>query len=245
MMSLSKIKFSKTVNNLYRFKLKTNMNLFNSLIVLHLFGILFSLGGIGQQGGEYYNISYYTADYMIGLTMVWAFIIGLQFMSRDLRNHDFLFVTNRLASHIANGLFLFTMSVIGAITAILTRYLSKLIIHFSFGTVYMNEIVPPTITEYIFGVIATILFVFIFSIIGYMVGSIIQLNKIFIILLPVFIITYLILSARSGQSNLLIILFEFYFAESSFILYLLKVMGTSAIIFTSAIGLTNRLEAKT
>lgn len=244
-MSLSNVKLSKTVKNLYLFKLKSNITVLNSLIILQLFAILFSLGGIGERGGTYFSISYYTADLMIVFTMIWAGVVAMQLMSKEHQNSDFLFVTNRLANHFANGLILLTFSVIGGITALLTRNLSKVIIHYAFGTVYVNEIITPTIFQYMFGVIATILFVFLFSMVGYTVGAIVQYNKIFIFLLPVFIISYLILSAQSGESNLLIILFEFYFAESSFFLYLLKIVGTSGILFTTVTLLTNRLEVKT
>src|SRR5699024_9853680 len=98
----------------------------------------------------------------------------------------------------------------------------------------------PTIAQYVFGVIATILFVFLFSMIGYTVGAIVQYNKIFIFLLPILIIAYFIMSAQTGQSNLLIVLFEFYFVESSFLLYLLKVVGTCGFLFSVVTILTNR-----
>lgn len=244
-MSLSTVKLRHIVKKLYQFKFKTNINIFNSLIILQLFGMLLSLGGIGQQGGGYFNISYYTADYMICFTMIWAFIVAIQLMAKEQQNYDFLFVTNRFASHLANGFFLLTISLIGAITALLSRYLSKVIIHFTFGTVYANEVVMLVFSDYIFGFIATWLFAFIFSMLGYTVGAIIQFNKIFTIILPVFIIGYLIFSAWSGKSNLLIGLFEFYFVEPSFLIYLIKVIITSGILFATVVLLTNRLEVKT
>src|SRR5699024_440427 len=119
-------------------KLKANVGLFSSLIILQIFGILFSLGGIGQRGGSFYTISYYTADYMIIFTMIWAFMIAIQLMSKDYRDLDFTFVTNRLASHLANVLFLVTASIIGAITSLLSGYLSKVIVYFAFERDYIN-----------------------------------------------------------------------------------------------------------
>lgn len=244
MMSLSKVKLPVIVKKQYFFKLKANVGLLNSLIILQLFGILFSMGGTGASSSSYYHITYHTADFMIGFTIIWAFMIAVQLMSKDYRDHDFTVVTNRLATNLSNMLFLLTASIFGAITAVLSGYLSKVIIYFAFKPDYIAGATSLTFTELIFGFFATILYIFLFSMFGYLVGSIIQLNRAFIILLPVFALGFIVLAAQDVQFNLLLFLFEFYFSESIFFLFLLKVVVASLLFFISATFISNRLEVK-
>lgn len=243
-MSLSTIKLFQVVKKQYNFKLKANIGLFNSLIILQLFGILFSLGGTGQMGGSFYNLSFYTADFMIVFTMIWAFAIAFQLTTKDYRNAEFIFVTNRRGSDLSNTLFLLTASIIGAFTALLSGYLSKVIVYFSFKKEIINAAQPLTIKPLIYGFSATVLFIFVFSLLGYFFGAIVQLNRVFMILLPVLFIGFLLIAARAGEDNLLIILFEFYFQEFSFPVFLVKMIVTSLLLFKGSTLITNRLEVK-
>lgn len=244
MMSLSTVKLSEIVKKQYYFKVKANVGLLSSLILLQLFGVLVSMSGTGSSGGSFYYISYYTADAMIVLTMIWAFITANQLMSKDFRDHDFTVVTNRLATNLSNALFLLTVSVIGAVTALLSGYLSKVIIYFSFKADYINAATSLTVKEFIFGLTATILYVFLASMLGYLIGAIVQINWAFIVLLPVLAIGFLIMAAQDNQFNMLTFLYDFYFSEAIFFLYVLKVVATCSILFISASLLSNRLEVK-
>lgn len=243
-MSLSTVKLSQTIRNQYIFKLKSNIGLFSSLIILQALAMLFSLGGAGMSGGSFYTISYYTADYMIVFTMIWAFIVAIQLMTKDYRNHDFTFVTNRLGSSVANVLFLLTASIIGAITSLLSGYLLKVIVYYSFKRGFLNSAFSPPLKELIFGFIATILFIFIISLVGYLVGTIVQVNRAFVILLPVLFLGTLFMAAQSGQDNLLIMIGEFYLQEFTFGLFLIKMVMTGLLLWISVRLLSNRLEVK-
>src|SRR5699024_5729575 len=98
--------------------------------------LLFSLGGVGQGGSGSFEISinrhYYTVDYVIAFTMIWAFITSIQMTTREYRQDDFTFVTNRLSGNLSNIAFLFTASVIGGVLAVLSDFLLKGVIRFLF-----------------------------------------------------------------------------------------------------------------
>src|SRR5690625_667765 len=97
------------------------------------------------------------------------------------------------------------------------------------------------------GMLVTILFVFLFSALGYLVGTLIHLSKMFIVLLPVLLLGLIFISFRAeqaGQVNPLASLFNFYFQESVFLLLFIKVVITSGLLFLSTMLLSHRLEVR-
>ena len=113
MMSLTnQLIWQKTVKKQYFFKLKANIDAFSSLVWIQLLAHLFSLGGVASMGMGGTNLSvdvkYYSADLVIGFTMLWAFVTAITITTKPYRNHDFTFVTNRLSSSLSNILFLLT-----------------------------------------------------------------------------------------------------------------------------------------
>src|SRR5690625_4535322 len=212
-MPLEKMTPTEAMKKLFVFNFKININSFHSLIIFQLLGMILSIGGIGERAGQYFHITYYTADYMIIFTMIWMFFVATQLISNKQQQYQFIFISNRLVIHLANGLYLFTLSIIGAVTALLSRFLSHVIGYFIFGFVFTNNIFTNVLIDYIFDFSATILFIFLTGMFGYMIGALIQLNRLLKILLPTFIIIYLIISAYLRIDNLLVKLFYFYFTE--------------------------------
>lgn len=252
MMSLSKVSLGDIVKKQYQLKLKSYIGFWGSLIVLQLVAILFSLSSIGNgiSGGSYLELSmdYYTADYVVIFTMIWAFIISSQIMSRENREGDYTFVTNRLASNLSNIVFLFTVSVISGILAILSGFLLKVMIRFLLNYSHiLGTGIASDLKVFLKGMMATILYIFVVSALGYLVGALIQLSKLFIALLPVLFLGLIFISARAGsadQWNIFSWVFKFYFQEPIFLLFFMKMVITSGLIFLGAILLTNRLEVR-
>lgn len=251
-MSLSKVSLGSIVKKLYQFKLKSHIGFFSSLIVLQVLAILFSLGGVGQgtRSGSYLsiNVHYYSADYVIIFTMIWAFMISSQIISKENRENDYTFVTNRLASHLSNAAFLLTVSVISGILAILSGFLLKVISHFvlNYSLVIGNGLTADLQT-FFKGMLATILFIILLSALGYLIGILIHLSKMFIVLLPVLLLGLIFISFRAeqaGQFNSLAFLFNFYFQETEFLLLFIKIVITSGLLFLSTMLLSQRLEVR-
>src|SRR5699024_11383722 len=91
------------------YKLKSYVWVFNSLILLQLLAILFSLGGSMSTGWwrEEFHLqaNYYTADIMIAFTMLWAFIISIQIIS--IKKNEFMFINSQLSYNISESTFFF------------------------------------------------------------------------------------------------------------------------------------------
>lgn len=250
MMSLTTISMGSLVAKQYQFKLKAYVGLFNSLMVLQLLAILFSFGGSGQSGGSggyglQVSISYYSADLVVVFTILWAFISAILITTKAYREDDFTFVTNRVSGNLSNVLLLGTASILGGATALMAGYLIKVLMYYVFDYNQVIGIGPgPSLQEFLIGLVATILTVFLFSSLGYLIGTLVQQNRIFVIVLPVIFFGLLIVGEQTLKIYPLVSIGEFYFQESSFWLFLSKVLITIALLFSGAVMMSNRMEVR-
>ncbi|MDY0410297.1 hypothetical protein ACFFIS_14675 [Virgibacillus soli] len=245
-MSLTTVNFFEVVKKQYVFKMKSYRSLFTSLIITQLIGILFSMGGGGSMGiggGDFYvNISFLSADIVIAFTMLAVFTYGIQLTTKAYRYDDFTFVTNRMSACIANIFFLLSMSVFGAITAILSGNLIKVIAYFMEDSV-VDIRSSITIMQYVFGVVSTILLIFLFSTFGYFIGAMVQRHKLFMFVIPTVIIGVIVFFSK-WEIQLVVEFGKFFFQETLFSLFVLKVGVTSLLLFAVSFWAMNRLEVR-
>lgn len=234
----------------YFFKLKAFTGVFSSLLSMQIIGFLFSLGGVGTMSssseGIHISMKYFSGDIMIVMTFIWAFIIGITITKREYRYSDFAFTGNRITSNLSNLFFLCTTSLVGGVSALLVGNLLKVIMYYYFGSqnCYGSSLLASPL-ELFLGIIVTIFYLLVFSVVGYFFGMLAQLNKVFIVLLPGIIIGSTILDARTnGNSSLMMWLANFYYHETSFLVFLLKVFITVGVFFYCAILLSNRMEVR-
>ena len=246
MMSLKTINLAETVKKQFVFKLKANIDVFSSLVWIQLLAILFSLNGVASMGMGGTNLSvdvkYYSADLVIIFTMLWSFVTAITITTKPYRNHDFTFVSNRLSSSLSNILFLLTASFIGSITATLAGNLVKLLVSILFKQELFHFYTGSL--EFVLGIGVTIIYVFFLSSMGYLIGTLVQVSKGFIILIPVLFLGTIFLAASMHTEPLLIQIFQFYVFESSLLFFILKTLLTTVLFFVAAISLLNRMEVR-
>ena len=246
MMSLKTINLAETVKKQFVFKLKANIDVFSSLVWIQLLAILFSLNGVASMGMGGTNLSvdvkYYSADLVIIFTMLWSFVTAITITTKPYRNHDFTFVSNRLSSSLSNILFLLTVSFIGSITATLAGNLVKLLVSILFKQELFHFYTGSL--EFVLGIGVTIIYVFFLSSMGYLIGTLVQVSKGFIILIPVLFLGTIFLAASMHTEPLLIQIFQFYVFESSLLFFILKMLLTTVLFFVAAISLLNRMEVR-
>jgi hypothetical protein len=246
MMSLTSANMNVVVKRQYLFKLKANIDAFSSLVGIQATALLFSLGGMSMFGSSssYFTltVSNYSADVVIAFTMIWAFVTAITITTRPYRNFDFTFVTNRLSSSLSNVLFLLTASLLGGVTAILSGFLVRVLGYFFLGhTLYSSEM---AVGELILGILAASLYIFMASSIGYLFGTLAQVSKAFIIVLPVLVIGLLFLDISLNPKPIEQVIYQFYFLESSFVLFLLKTLIITATLFGFSSILLNRMGVR-
>jgi hypothetical protein len=245
---VSKVSLTNVVFMQYRYKLKAFTGVYMGLIMVQMIGILLSLGG---NGGASFSNGMYTVDVTISssslvimLTMVWAFLNAILITTKAYREDDFTFVSNRLTYNLSNIAFLLTACVIGAVTALLTtgitRILTYVMIDIDFFLTFAQEV---TVGDYTRGAIVAFLYILLAATVGYLIGMMTQFNKGLIILLPVIIIGLSVVTQSNSNPGFVNIL-EFYFIEHSFILFSIKAIVTILIGFGLSIVLSNRLEVR-
>lgn len=247
-MSFVTTNLTKLVKKQISFKLKAYYSVFTTLLLLQIIAILFSFTATESHGSGMNNflvyINYYSADVVIFFTMLWAFITAILITTKAYRNDDFTFVTNRLSSSLSNIIFLMIVSVVGGVTALLSRYILRVV------TFYTSDILPlktemfvETTSEFLIGMFTSILYVLLFSALGYFTGMLVQFHKVFVALLPAGYIGLLMLGAkmRNNVGNAVI---EFFGEETSLTMFILKVIAITVLLFGSATVLANRLEVK-
>ena len=242
MMSFVQMTKSEVVKRQYTYKLKAYKGAYSSLMIIQIIGILFSFtsimsgGGSGNSGFNY-EFSVYSADIVVGFTLLWAFITGISITLQHYRCNDFAFVTNRKTSNLSNVLFLLTTAAIGGGTATLIGVAFRLL-YSPFTTVDIMS-APFTISDIFIGIIATVLYCLYFSAIGYLAGMIIQYKKLFKYLLPIGFIGLWI-----GFGEVMFSVFSFFFMETSLLLFFLKIVVTAVLCFVLASVISNRMEVR-
>lgn len=249
-MSLKKIRMIDIVKKQYVYKLRAYTQVFISLIFIQLLAILFSFNGVGSMGssGDILSIEvhYYSADFVVAFTMLWGFISSILITTKTHRNIDFPFVTNRLSSNLSNMLFLLTASLAGGITAVLSIFPIKLIMHYLMGSVLVKSTsITAAPLEFLLGIFTTTLYVFLFSAIGYFVGTLVQINKVFAGLLPGLLLGSLYFDgAVRGKDGVVAYFFQLIFNEPSLPLFMVKVIIIAGLFLIGSFALSNRMEVK-
>lgn len=240
-MSFTKTSLANTVKKQYRYKLKANIDSFSSLIFIQLLAIALShLGGHSMFTSSQQmriEVTTLSADFVIGFTILWAFITAITITSKPFRQLDFTFVTNRLSSSLSNILFLATATLLGSITALLAGN----VVLASQGALFDYQLyqVPTGWMDTLVGYFVTFLYVFLFSSVGYLVGTLAQLHRTFKALIPVLAIGLTFVNASFANALSL-----FYGEESSLALFSVKTLSTIAILFSISACIWNRLEVR-
>lgn len=222
--------------------------MFTSLMILQIIGILFSLAGEGGGGGGSDTFSYdmknYSGNIILAFMMIWAFVSAIVVTTQAYRFDDYAFVANRMSSHLANILFLGWASVIGGVTFLLASQSLKLSVLFLQEREFI-ESQRLSAFQMAEGLAGTILYLFLFAALGYLVGMLVQRSRIFIIIVPALFFGSLFINVLVGsESTLVIDIGQIFVKETSLLLFLLKVLITSAIAFGSAILISDSLEVR-
>jgi hypothetical protein len=241
MMSLVETNTLTVVKKQYFYKLKGYLGFFVSLISAQVIAMLMSLNGVMSSGmGDsniHLNVRVFSGELIIGFTMFWGIATAFTLTTKQYRNFDFVFVTNRLTSGLSTIAFIITISIIGSLSAILTGILMRVILFFTTHTALMSWeyfMIPPP--ELLLSVYVTSLYLILVSAIGYFFGILFQLFK--LLALSISIIIVALAQATGGG------MFRFFLHEESLFLLTIKVLLTFTLLFGGSILLTNRMEVR-
>ncbi|MDR7074363.1 hypothetical protein [Fictibacillus barbaricus] len=246
-MYLAEVNAWDIVKKQYQYKLQSYMGVFTSLIVIQIIAILFSFNGTGMSGGGSstfsYSLNYYSGSMILIFTMIWGLITAIIITSKAYRYDDYSFITNRGTTHTSNLLFLLSASIFAGITVLLcTHFIQVLYIYSVNSESVMFE--QLTIIQNLKGISGTILYIFFFTSIGYFIGSLIQISRLFIFVLPVLFFGAVIADGLGKEQSMIPHVIKFFGNESSFGLFILKILAASALMYGFAIIISKKLEVR-
>ncbi|WP_227396415.1 hypothetical protein [Jeotgalibacillus aurantiacus] len=236
-MSLTNVSTAEVIKKQFVFKLSTYKDFWRSLLIVQLIGLVFS--SVANTGGsmmsDYYsvNISTYSINVVFFFTLFWAAITAFLIASRSYRYEDFSFITNRLTSSISSALFIVTVTFTAAVFTVLSSY----VIFMVMKIVADSDTLPGTTVIGGFGE-QTVTFIGIFGYLlliasaGYLLGNLVQIHRAFIILIPILFVLPGMMTVRFPVINYI---FEFYFQESSVLLFAVKMLLTATVFFLLAV----------
>lgn len=228
----------------YYYKLKAHTDLLNRLLLTQLLALIFSLlfgtGSMGGGGGQLsVTVRSYSANMVIVFTILWVIIVAVLLTTKPYKQLERPLVGNRLTGNLSDFGFLMTASVFAGITSSLGGVLLRNVMYFiSDRSTMAVDGFYLTFTDLMFGMVVAILVHVLVSLIFYLLGLLVQANKVFAILIPVVILGTLRVYTHLGQSVL-----EFYMVNVSLPLFALKVIITAMILFGISMLVSDRMEA--
>lgn len=245
MMSLMKqLSFKEAVKRQFSFKLKAYHNLVGTLFLFQVIALFFSF--YGQSSSitiDYITITNhtYTADIIIAFTLLWIFTVSFYMTNRASKDMMFSFITNKLSNHMANSLYMVTLSALGAITSVLLGVVVRIGMMFYHG--FDNLFTYETLS--FSQLMLTIFIVFLYHILlfsfGYVIGETIQLHRTFTLLVPLLLFGFFIFTVNVFNEAYL---FTFYIMESNIWLFIIKIISSVLIFWLIAIRVGKGLEVR-
>lgn len=243
MMSLKEVSLQSIAFKQYVYKLKGYSNLVYGMFIAQTLGLLFSMGGVMTRGFGRDNLSItiksYSADIVIVFSLFWIMITAAAIANINYKKVEFSLVANRLSSNLSNMGFLMTFSIFAGIMASLSGVLLRIIGYFISDTaqvLFEGFLISPV--NLLLGMFVTSLCLILFSAIGYLGGTLVELNKSFVIIIPILTAGFL-----KVYGQYLTKLYSYFF-KSTLPIFTLKLLILAILLFGISILLSNRLEVR-
>ncbi|QUW21072.1 hypothetical protein JSQ81_14805 [Sporosarcina sp. Marseille-Q4063] len=234
----------------FRFKLNANAASFSTFVLLQVGAIILAI--LGNSHGFLYSsddstVSIVTLanDTNMVIAMIWAFVLGIMLTTRIKQSESFSFVSTRLSNHLSNFLFMLFASLIAGVSAALSSSAIKLFGYLVHGemVVYSSSIVENP-NNLLLQLITAISYILLLFLIGYLIGSLVQANKLFIAFFAVAWIFFTSMNDYWNGTEYALAIIQFFGSERSALLFILKISGTVLGLFTLSTLITNRLEVR-
>ncbi|RPF53379.1 hypothetical protein [Aquisalibacillus elongatus] len=242
-MSLNSPSLKSTVIKQSKYKWMSYKSAFQSLIVVQIISILFTLLGAASGTSSFgllqLHITYSTGDVILFFTFIWAFFTGLSIDRKENRLADQIFVTNQVSRHLANIVFLILINLVGMVTLVMAGFAIKLIIFWYKGPDQFLLLSSYSTSELLLVLGMVFLYLTLLSSIGYAIGSIVRLSKVVkVVVITTGVALVFLGDERVGQ------IISFYGSESSIVWFIGKVLVSSFLAFGLAYAIARQSEVR-
>ncbi|WP_017380975.1 hypothetical protein [Paenisporosarcina sp. TG-14] len=121
-MSLQNVSLYEVVRKQFVYKVKSYTGILQSLMVLQIIGIfLVASGGSGMMSGSAgtlnYTITFFSGTAIMVMTILWIITNSILISTTAYKNDDFTFVSTRWSRHLANGVYIGFLAILGTLTS--------------------------------------------------------------------------------------------------------------------------------
>lgn len=228
---------------LYRYKLKAHSFFLYSLITVQLLALFFSYGGVSSMssgnGEVSVHLNTYSASLVIAFTLLWIFFVGYQLPTSRYKKLELPLVANNLSGCVSDIGFLLTACVFGGLTSSLFGVILRILMFLRFNPEQIlleHFFLSPG--DLLLGITAGIMYMAVFSALGYLLGMFVRISMAFILIIPAVIFGLTRIYPNSLQG-----FFEYFGAEASLPLFALKITVATILIYGASLLLSNRKES--
>ncbi|KMK75533.1 hypothetical protein [Alkalihalobacillus pseudalcaliphilus] len=239
------ISYREVIKKSVVYKMKSNLGYLLTLVIVQLVGLAFSAMATYTSGNSFIRVETISADFVLGISFLWMFILGVQLINKDSRSNDVHFVINGTTQVISNVMILILASIICGLTSFMSGYILR-VFHIIFGQIDTYYYVTNTsISAVVIGLSGMTLYAFVFGMIGYFISNLMQWYKVTILIVVMLVVGFDVLMEKVRGDYLL---FEsvktLYFQQPSFLSFVVHVSLLVAVLFGVTILVARRLEVR-
>ncbi|WP_078391041.1 hypothetical protein [Shouchella patagoniensis] len=218
--------FWPVVKQQYFYKLRHNFLFVFFLLFMQLVGLFVSVSphsDFDYYGGQV-QVYYLSTELVTVLSIITIGIIAVVMTFKAQRYSLTTFVSNTKSQHLSSILYLLTLAIFAGTTAFSASFLQKIYV-ISFTSAVLDHVLPAhmsSISGFISSLAVSITYMVFVASIGYFVGTLLQVHKVFILLFLALVFFFF-----SSLENFL----SYFFLESDPFFFFLK-MGSASIILT-------------
>ncbi|QBP39739.1 hypothetical protein [Paenisporosarcina antarctica] len=244
-MSLQEVSLFEVVRKQFVYKVKSYTGILQKLMILQTIGILLAASGsTGMMGGSsgtlHYTITFFSGTAIMVMTIMWIITNGFLISTTAYKNDDFTFVSTRWSRHLANGVYIGFLAILGTLTSYMGISVIKVVyqalrieVMYDMNYTYMEH----------FASLATIFgYILLSGILAYFIGSVLQFNKVFTVIGMIVIVALIAVFNSYSQVNLYYSIGKFILAEESIPIFMIKIGSICILTFIASWFLNKNQE---
>lgn len=239
-MEISPVDNVKLLKHSVLYKLNVYRQMFYSLIIYQIVGLLFisfSNGGTSMSMGNMsVELEYKNAGILFFITVLWMLVSSSQLALRQSHSLMSSVITNHKIHHYSNILILLLLSTVGAVTIILLNELNLLYVYL-LGDVY---IVVPSFMDLVQGFLTVFLYLlFAGSLVYFITNFVMYLNK-----LGYFILFFIFMACLIPSISLIVFFNYFIVTETGVLLFVIKIGVIISFLLMCSVVITRKMEVR-
>ncbi|MFC6038998.1 hypothetical protein ACFPYN_05960 [Paenisporosarcina macmurdoensis] len=236
-MSLQEVRLYEVVKKQVIYKVKSYTGILQTLMVLQLIGLFIAASGSsGMVGGSSmslnYSFTFFSGTALAVMTILWIITNSVLISTTAYKNDDFTFVSTRWSRHLANGVYIGFLAILGT----LTSYMGINVLKIVYQILQVEAIYDVNLSymDQFASIINIFGYVLLSGILAYFIGSVLQFNKLFTVFGIIAIVAFIAVFNSFSQVNLYYSIGKFIFAEESISIFIIKIISICLLAFSAS-----------